>query len=211
MKLNEKIHFYRTRAKLSQEELAAQVGVSRQAVSKWELGEATPEVSKLAALAKAFGVTTDELLSEEAPQREPEEEAPAPPSENPVGPDARPSGGAGLLDHLVRRYGWLAGVYLALGGLGTALVGGLARFAFGQMFATADGWFGSAPGWSYSGPAGYEDAALAALGIQPAASPLGGMQSVFLTISTVILVVGVLAAAAGAILAVKLYRKGNSN
>ena len=48
MKLNEKIYYYRKRAKLSQEELAAQVGVSRQAVSKWELGDATPELDKLA-------------------------------------------------------------------------------------------------------------------------------------------------------------------
>ena len=38
MKLNEKIVWYRRQKKLSQEELAAQVGVSRQAVSKWELG-----------------------------------------------------------------------------------------------------------------------------------------------------------------------------
>ena len=68
MKLNEKIYYYRKRAKLSQEELAAQVGVSRQAVSKWELGDATPELDKLAALAKAFGVTADELLSEGEPE-----------------------------------------------------------------------------------------------------------------------------------------------
>lgn len=38
MKLNEKILFYRKVEKLSQEELAERVGVSRQAVSKWELG-----------------------------------------------------------------------------------------------------------------------------------------------------------------------------
>ncbi len=38
MKLNEKIAYYRRDKRLSQEELAAQVGVSRQAVSKWELG-----------------------------------------------------------------------------------------------------------------------------------------------------------------------------
>ena len=38
MKLNEKIYYYRKAAKLSQEELAEAVGVSRQAVSKWELG-----------------------------------------------------------------------------------------------------------------------------------------------------------------------------
>lgn len=39
MKLNEKIAWYRRERKLSQEELAARVGVSRQAVSKWELGD----------------------------------------------------------------------------------------------------------------------------------------------------------------------------
>ena len=39
MKLSEKIYYYRKKAKLSQEELATRVGVSRQAVSKWELGE----------------------------------------------------------------------------------------------------------------------------------------------------------------------------
>ena len=39
MTLHEKILYYRKQARLSQEELAARVGVSRQAVSKWELGE----------------------------------------------------------------------------------------------------------------------------------------------------------------------------
>jgi len=67
VKLNEKINYYRRQAKLSQEELAAQVGVSRQAVSKWELGDATPEVDKLLALARAFGVSVDELLREDEP------------------------------------------------------------------------------------------------------------------------------------------------
>ena len=38
MTLHEKILYYRKQARLSQEELAARVGVSRQAVSKWELG-----------------------------------------------------------------------------------------------------------------------------------------------------------------------------
>ena len=78
MKLNEKILYYRKAAKLSQEELAAQVGVSRQAVSKWELGETTPEVEKLVLLAIAFGVTTDELLGMEEPTRGAEQAAPQP-------------------------------------------------------------------------------------------------------------------------------------
>ena len=70
MTLSEKIAYCRKKAGLSQEELAAQVGVSRQAVSKWELGDASPDIGKLLALAKAFGVTTDWLLSEEGPAQE---------------------------------------------------------------------------------------------------------------------------------------------
>lgn len=74
MKLNEKILYYRKGAGLSQEALAAKIGVSRQAVSKWELGETTPEVEKLVLLAKAFGVTTDQLLGLEKPGREVEQQ-----------------------------------------------------------------------------------------------------------------------------------------
>ena len=70
MKLHEKIAWYRRDRRLSQEELAAQTGVSRQAVSKWELGESSPDVNKLLALARAFGVTTDHLLDDgEEPER----------------------------------------------------------------------------------------------------------------------------------------------
>ena len=117
MKLSEKILYYRKKAGLSQEELAGRVGVSRQAVSKWELGDAAPEVDKLRALAREFGVTVDELISEEAP-REPEQ-----------APPPRHSPTAGWLGRMVGRWGWLAGVYIALSGLGVALVGGLARFS----------------------------------------------------------------------------------
>lgn len=46
----------------SQEELAAQVGVSRQALSKWENGAAMPDAENILAIAKLFGVTTDYLL-----------------------------------------------------------------------------------------------------------------------------------------------------
>ena len=65
MKLNEKIFQCRKQSGLSQEELAERVGVSRQAVSKWELGTALPELDKLKLLAKTFGVSTDWLLDDE--------------------------------------------------------------------------------------------------------------------------------------------------
>ena len=64
MKLHEKIISYRKKSGLSQEGLAEKIGVSRQAVSKWETGEALPEVTKLKTLAETFGVTVDFLLDE---------------------------------------------------------------------------------------------------------------------------------------------------
>ena len=57
MTLSEKIVYCRKKAGLSQEELAERVGVSRQAVSKWELADAVPEIGKLLLLAKTFGDT----------------------------------------------------------------------------------------------------------------------------------------------------------
>ena len=66
MKLNDKIYELRKKEGLSQEALSEKLGVSRQSVSKWETGEATPEVSKLLAISKLFGVTTDYLLDDEA-------------------------------------------------------------------------------------------------------------------------------------------------
>lgn len=79
MKLYEKISSYRKRYGLSQEALAEKIGVSRQAVSKWETGDALPEVTKLKALAEVFGVTVDFLLSEEENEYSP---PPAEPSYN---------------------------------------------------------------------------------------------------------------------------------
>ncbi|MCI7473893.1 MAG: helix-turn-helix domain-containing protein [Clostridiales bacterium] len=67
MTLGERILNYRKRAGLSQEGLAELLGVSRQAVSKWEGDAAQPELDKIVALAKLFGITTDQLLLGERP------------------------------------------------------------------------------------------------------------------------------------------------
>ena len=56
----------RKAAGLSQEALAAQLGVSRQAVSKWERSESSPDTDNLIALAALYGVSLDELLYGEA-------------------------------------------------------------------------------------------------------------------------------------------------
>lgn len=53
---------YRKANGYSQEELAAQIGVSRQAISKWERGESSPDTDNLISLAKLYGITIDELI-----------------------------------------------------------------------------------------------------------------------------------------------------
>ncbi len=55
----------------SQEELAEQLGVSRQAVSKWEGAQSIPDLDKVLALSRVFGVTTDYLLKDELGEAEP--------------------------------------------------------------------------------------------------------------------------------------------
>ncbi|MBQ7409890.1 MAG: helix-turn-helix transcriptional regulator [Clostridia bacterium] len=65
MKLGEKILNYRKKLGLSQEELGDKVGVSRQTVSKWEIGQTIPELEKMILLAKEFETTIDELVRDE--------------------------------------------------------------------------------------------------------------------------------------------------
>ena len=65
MLLADKIVTLRKRAGWSQEELAAQLGVSRQSVSKWEGAQSVPDMQKVVQMSRLFGVTTDYLLKEE--------------------------------------------------------------------------------------------------------------------------------------------------
>lgn len=184
MTLSEKILYYRKSAGLSQEELAARVGVSRQAVSKWETGESTPELSKVVLLARAFHITTDQLLSPDAPQTStPSSPSPAPGAKYQAIP---------LLGRMVRRWGWLAGIYLFLQGAGMTLVGGIARYAFSSMLN---------PVYQFDGLPG------AGPEILFADDPFSRTTSVFLTIPTVILVLGILVMIAGAVLTALLWQE----
>ena len=65
-KLSENIANPRKKANYSQEQLADLLGVSRQAVSKWELGDAQPDVDKLVRIGELFNVSTDQLIYGEA-------------------------------------------------------------------------------------------------------------------------------------------------
>ena len=65
MNLGEKIYQYRSAKNLSQGDLADMLEVSRQSVSKWENGAATPDLDKIIKLSEIFGVTIDELVKGE--------------------------------------------------------------------------------------------------------------------------------------------------
>lgn len=58
---------------LTQEGLAASLGVSRQAVSKWERAEASPDTDNLLALSRLYGISLDDLLSPEGETSEEQE------------------------------------------------------------------------------------------------------------------------------------------
>jgi transcriptional regulator with XRE-family HTH domain len=64
MKLEEKIFILRKQKGMSQEQLAEKMGVSRQSVSKWELGESAPDLANIVGLSEIFGVSTDYLLKD---------------------------------------------------------------------------------------------------------------------------------------------------
>ena len=63
MTIGKRIALLRKEKGLTQEELASHMGVSPQAVSKWENDQTCPDISALPKLARLFGVTVDELLS----------------------------------------------------------------------------------------------------------------------------------------------------
>ncbi len=86
MTTGERIFEYRKKAGFTQEEIAERLGVSRQAVSKWEQDAAFPETDKVLELCKLFSVSADELLfgRENA-------SVPSAPTEVPAEPPAEPT------------------------------------------------------------------------------------------------------------------------
>ena len=76
MELADKIILLRKQKGWSQEELAAQMNVSRQSVSKWESGASVPDIDKILLISQIFGITTDYLLKNDVEDTEhPETEA----------------------------------------------------------------------------------------------------------------------------------------
>lgn len=63
MELGNKIMELRKMNNLSQEELAEKIGVARQTISKWELGETSPDIKQAKTLSKLFNISLDELVN----------------------------------------------------------------------------------------------------------------------------------------------------
>ena len=188
MKLNDKIYHCRKKAGLSQEALAERIGVSRQAISKWETGEAAPEITKLPLLAQEFAVTADWLLDDSA---EPETggteadeaqggaedyasaDSPEAAYGHPYAEEGRvgaDSTGAsaypewidrlpGFLGRLLKRYGWLFGLRIAIGGAVFTAMGFVAKAISSSMTNSFNGMVdGMFPATSYSGVTFYDTA-----------------------------------------------------
>ncbi len=206
MKLSEKIYYCRKRDGKSQEALAELIGVSRQSISKWENGEAEPEIAKLKLLADAFGVTVDWLLSDEKPIEETVEE---------TGREQEYANAAytnwvesvpGVIGKLLRRYGWLFGVYLAVGGAGFTLIGGLASTVSRSMTES----FNDVTNTMFDSFGGYRGGIVL---YDEFGNQMGNTMSSFASnnpvtiVGTVIMVLGIVMIIAGAVLAVVLKKR----
>ena len=65
MLFNEKLRMLRKESNFTQEELAEKINVSRQAITKWESGDGTPDIENLKQLSILFNITIDELVKED--------------------------------------------------------------------------------------------------------------------------------------------------
>lgn len=108
MALSEKLYTLRKKSGLSQEQLAEQLSVLRQAISKWESGQSVPESDKLITISNYFKVSLDYLLKEESAQQIPAEV-----------PDA--DGSMQTND----RTRWLLGIVICVGGILCMIIWGL--------------------------------------------------------------------------------------
>lgn len=141
MKLHEKIYYCRKKAGYSQEEMAEKLGVSRQAVSKWETGEAVPELAKFTAIAKLFNVSTDWLLCDDDSEPTAQENNSTDASVRHNLADEISDGCISIISKLWRAYGWIMGIIMMIGGAGMLSVALFGMVAFVNMGTTAENMF----------------------------------------------------------------------
>lgn len=148
MSFAENLQYLRKKKRITQEELADELQVSRQSVSKWETGEAYPETEKLIALCDKFDVTLDDLMrgdvrkpkQESIPVCEPDRQS----SDEPAPIDADKEKKAGLMNTLGNSFGGLimlscAAAYLCMGFLANLWHPGWLVFLGGITFCIVIG------------------------------------------------------------------------
>lgn len=200
MNIGEKIYQLRKQQNLSQEALAERVNVTRQAVSKWELGTSVPELETVVALARTFGVTTDYLLSHEEPVSCTEPVQNQPQQQDWM--DKLP----GFLSKMFRRYGWLVGVYMAVAGALFTGIGLLARLITQKMLGGFDSGFSSV----IAGPTGYSGFSDMYFDIYDQQFQNFATNNPVTIMGTAIMVFGIVLMIAGIVLAIMLKKKGNT-
>ena len=113
MTLGEKLKLCRTGKGLSQEKIAELVGVSRQAVSKWETDAGLPDLDRLIALSGLYNITLDELVKGAAPSPAPADGAQAaafPPEASPAAAEKPAPGGQKTVGYILLGVGLLCAV-----------------------------------------------------------------------------------------------------
>lgn len=113
MTLGERIAYYRGALGLSQGELAEKLGVSRQAVSKWETDAGLPDLDRLIALSGLYNITLDELVKGSAPSPAPADRTQAaafPPEASPAAAEKPASGGQKTVGYILLGVGLLCAV-----------------------------------------------------------------------------------------------------
>lgn len=134
MTFGQKLQQLRRARGMSQEDLAGQLSVTRQTISKWELDQSTPDLPYLAAISEFFGVTTDYLIKS-APTAEP-----ASPLSSPSAPSIDPRLKVQLYAKLV-----LGGLLLLLGAAGVLcffIISALDPWTYHDGFRSYDGLMG---------------------------------------------------------------------
>ena len=217
MKLSDKILYCRKRSGLSQEALAEKLNVSRQAVSKWETGEALPDLNNIVIIANEFGVSTDWLLKEdmeepEATVKEDPKLTPQPPRQ----PQRSPK-------RTFMKYAWILALIVALLGIPvtvegivmTYIGGNVANIGetftqsvnvydeFGNAVNDLEDVFGQSMGFGQYGDV-FSDTA------STVTATANGIVGIFSLIGILIIVIGLIMTVGGTVAAIVLKKKAKN-
>ena len=207
MTFGDKLQKLRKCKGLSQEQLADKLEVSRQAISKWELGDTMPELNKIVAIANFFDVTTDYLINEKEDVEKPVEEKNRSEFYNNNQNNSHKQSFS-YFKNLVKRKGYLAGYVISAYFASGLLISRLAHFMFSKMAKISGNSMGSGlpSGWDTNLPSGWEGNVSGITGgIESQISEMSSIPIMFTNMLSIIMLLGVIG---GIVLA--LYLKKHS-